>query len=56
MATYKVYLTERGPDPESYLVCRSPESLEAAKNVYKGRGPITIEEILEIPLDTSMEQ
>lgn len=54
--TYKVYLTEKGRDPDSYLVCRTPESLEAAKRVYKDRGPITIEEILEIPLDTSMEQ
>lgn len=56
MSTYKVYLTKRGPNPESYLICRSPESLQAAKAVYKGHGDITIEEILSVTLNDPMEQ
>jgi hypothetical protein len=56
MSTYKVYLTKRGPNPESYLICRSPESLQAAKAVYKGHGDITIEEILSVTPNDPMEQ
>jgi len=53
MRTYKVYLTA---NPDSYLICRSPESLEAAKTLYKGKGDITIEEILSVTLNDPMEQ
>jgi hypothetical protein len=53
MRTYKVYLTA---NPDSSLICRTPQSLAVAKEFYKGKGDITIEEILSVTLNDPMEQ
>jgi hypothetical protein len=53
MRTYKVYLTA---NPDSSLICRTPQSLAVAKELYKGKGDITIEEILSVTLNDPMEQ
>lgn len=52
MRMYKVY---RSSNPDSTLVCRTPESLKVAIDHFRGE-PIVVEEILSVTLDDPMEQ